>query len=130
MQSSPSLRNAKERESIAYSQVPLSDPTPFSDSISFSDAISFSDTPLSNQTPSNAVPPSYNDVSGPVIIDQDGKPKFLSPEEEVERQRRLETVVREKMLGLPRTTTFEWHQGTSASEELQLPPYTPKEEKK
>ena len=122
MQSPFSARNAKERESIAYSPVPLSD-TPFSESISFSDA-------PPNETPSNAVPPSYNDVSGPVIIDQDGKPKFLSPEEEVERQQRLEAAVREKMLGLPRTTTFEWHQGASTSEELQLPPYTPKEGKK
>jgi hypothetical protein len=124
-----SARNAKERESIASSSIPLSNPTPFSDSITFS-AISFSDAPPNDAPLSNAIPPSYNDVSGPVIIDQDGKPKFLSPEEEVERQRRLEAAVREKMLGLPRTTTFEWHRGTSAAEELQLPPYTPKEEEK
>jgi hypothetical protein len=86
-------------------------------------------------------PPPYNDVSGPVIIAQDGKPQFLSPEEEVERQHRLQQAVREKMLGLPRTTKFEWHQGTSGMskaetsgatgtvEELQLPPYTPRDEK-
>ncbi|KXG49522.1 uncharacterized protein PGRI_071030 [Penicillium griseofulvum] len=86
-------------------------------------------------------PPPYNDVSGPVIIGQDGKPQFLSPEEEVERQHRLQQAVREKMLGLPRTTKFEWYQGTSGMsttetsgatgtvEELQLPPYTPRDEK-
>ncbi|KAJ5780116.1 hypothetical protein N7457_005276 [Penicillium paradoxum] len=82
----------------------------------------------------SGVLPSYNDVSDAVIIDQDGKPQFLSPEEEAERRQRLEQAVREKMLGLPRTTKFEWHQGTSgtgrtASEELQLPLYTPREDK-
>lgn len=121
-----SRRIAKERESIAYTALPLNDPTPF-DSIC---AIPYSDSPL--KAASSPVPPSYNDVSGPVVIDQDGKPQFLTPEQEVERQHRLETAVREKMLGLPRTVTFEWHQGpsSSVSEELQLPPYTPKEEKK
>jgi hypothetical protein len=128
MQSPMSAMNAKERESIAYTPLPLSDPIPFSDFVTFS-AICLSDAPP-NDTPQNAFPPSYNDVSGPVIIDQEGKPKFLTPEEEVERQQRLETAVREKMLGLPRTTTFEWHQGISAAQEIQLPPYTPREEKK
>lgn len=87
--------------------------------------------------PSSAPPPAYNDVcAGPVIINQDGKPQFLSPEEEVERQHRLQQAVREKMLGLPRTTKFEWYQrksgipgtlGTTGTEgeELPLPLYTP-----
>lgn len=90
-------------------------------------------TPDSLGPLSKASPPSYNDVSGAVIIDKNGKPHFLSPEEEVERQQRLEQTVREKMLGLPRTTTFEWHQGISGtaqavSDELQLPPYTPRDD--
>ncbi|KAJ5505152.1 hypothetical protein N7463_008026 [Penicillium fimorum] len=95
-------------------------------------------------TPHCPPPPSYNDVSGAVIIGQDGKPQFLSPEEEVERQHRLQQAVREKMLGLPQTTKFEWHHGASGTstspisgttgatgtvEELQLPPYTPREKK-
>ena len=87
---------------------------------------------------SSASPPSYNDVSGAVIINQDGKPQFLSPEEEVERQHRLQQAVREKMLGLPRTTKFEWYHRTSAttgttglvSEELPPPLYTPREDEK
>ncbi|KAJ5933258.1 hypothetical protein N7516_007747 [Penicillium verrucosum] len=80
--------------------------------------------------PSSAPPPSYNDVCGSaVIINQDGEPQVLSPEEEVERQHRLQQAVREKMLGLPRTTKFEWCQRKSGmsgteSEELPLPLYT------
>ena len=84
--------------------------------------------PLSSESP-----PPYNDVSGAVIINQEGKPQFLSPEEEVERHHRLQQAVREKMLGLPRTTKFEWHWGTSGmseytatmSEDPPLPLYTP-----
>ncbi|KAJ5200929.1 hypothetical protein N7449_005732 [Penicillium cf. viridicatum] len=87
--------------------------------------------------PSSTPPPAYNDVcGGAIIINQDGKPQFLSPEEEVERQHRLQQAVREKMLGLPRTTKFEWYQRASGisgmsgttgteSEELPLPLYTP-----
>ncbi|KAF9239550.1 hypothetical protein DTO013E5_9333 [Penicillium roqueforti] len=82
-----------------------------------------------------ASPPSYNDVSGAVIINQDGKPHFLSPEEEVERRHRLQQAVREKMLGLPRMTKFEWYHRTSGttgpvSEELPPPLYTPREDEK
>lgn len=76
---------------------------------------------------SSAIPPSYNDVSGAVVIGADGKPHFLSAEEEVDRRLRLEQAIREKMLGLPRTTQFEWPQGTSTE---QLPAYSPREEKK
>ena len=112
-----SQRIAKERESIAYAPVPLSEPYDMLYAIPFPDTSSKSAAP---------VPPSYNDVSGPVVIDKDGKPQFLTPEQEVEREQRLQTAVREKMLGLPRTTTFEWHSGPS-TEEIQLPPYTPKE---
>ncbi|KAJ5962979.1 hypothetical protein N7501_007920 [Penicillium viridicatum] len=78
--------------------------------------------------PPSSAPPAYNDVcGGAVIINQDGKLQFLSPEEEVERQHRLQQAVREKMLGLPRTTKFEWYQRKSGteSEELPLPLYTP-----
>ncbi|KGO73947.1 hypothetical protein PITC_017030 [Penicillium italicum] len=84
--------------------------------------------PLSSESP-----PSYDEVIGAVIINQEGKPQFLSPAEEVERQHRLQQAVREKMLGLPRTTKFEWYRGTSGisgatatmSEEPPLPLYTP-----
>ncbi|KAJ5753363.1 uncharacterized protein N7511_007516 [Penicillium nucicola] len=75
----------------------------------------------------SAIPPSYNDVSGAVIIGADGRPHFMTAEEEVERRLRLQQAVREKMLGLPRTTPFEWSQGPSTE---QLPAYTPREEKK
>ncbi|KAJ5598809.1 hypothetical protein N7537_008893 [Penicillium hordei] len=87
--------------------------------------------------PSSTPPPAYNDVcGGAIIINQDGKPQLLSPEEEEERQHRLQQAVREKMLGLPRTTKFEWYQRASGmsgmsgttgteSEELPLPLYTP-----
>ncbi|OJJ86228.1 uncharacterized protein ASPGLDRAFT_45279 [Aspergillus glaucus CBS 516.65] len=53
-------------------------------------------------------PPRYNDISGAVIVDWDGSPRFLSPQEEQERQTALENAVREKMLGLPRKTEFAW----------------------
>lgn len=43
-----------------------------------------------------------------MIIDWDGSPRFLSPQEEQERQSSLENAVREKMLGLPRKTEFAW----------------------
>ncbi|KAJ5319778.1 hypothetical protein PENANT_c026G08028 [Penicillium antarcticum] len=75
----------------------------------------------------SAIPPSYNDVSGAVVIGANGQPHFLSAEEEVERRLRLEQAVREKMLGLQQTTTFEWSQGPSTE---QLPAYTPREEGK
>jgi hypothetical protein len=81
---------------------------------------------LNSPTLSSPIPPSYNDVSGAVVIGADGKPHFLSAEEEVERRLRLEQAVREKMLGLPRTTHFAW----SGPSTEQLPAYTPREEKK
>lgn len=65
-------------------------------------------------------PPCYNDISGAVIIDWDGSPRFLSPQEEQERQSALENAVREKMLGLPRKTEFAW-----ARPEVTLPAYLP-----
>lgn len=70
--------------------------------------------------------PTYEDISGAIIIGPDGKYKTLSPEEEAARQKGLEQAVREKMLGLPKTTIFEWH----AMKLYDQPPsYTPGQEK-
>ncbi|PYI27977.1 hypothetical protein BP00DRAFT_438799 [Aspergillus indologenus CBS 114.80] len=52
--------------------------------------------------------PGYNDVSGSVIVDWNGYPHFLSPQEEVARKLQLEAAVQERMLGLPRRTDFAW----------------------
>ncbi|KAJ5205169.1 hypothetical protein N7491_004207 [Penicillium cf. griseofulvum] len=132
----PSLLNLDFSFGWKFSYAPImQSPNPSSATMSAKESTSIS--------PYCAPPPSYNDVSGPVIIAQDGSPQYLSPEEEVERQHRLQQAVREKMLGLPRTTKFEWHRGTSGTststsepsavagtvEELQLPPYTPRDEK-
>lgn len=73
-----------------------------------------------------AQPPRYNDISGAVIIDWDGSPRFLSPQEEQERQTALENAVREKMLGLPRKTEFAWAR-PDVSIEAGLPAYSPGE---
>ncbi|KAL3467383.1 hypothetical protein BJX64DRAFT_168462 [Aspergillus heterothallicus] len=52
--------------------------------------------------------PGYNDVSGAVVVDVDGYPRFLSPQEEIERKATLQRAVQERMMGLPRTTDFNW----------------------
>ncbi|KAL2815397.1 hypothetical protein BDW59DRAFT_166802 [Aspergillus cavernicola] len=52
--------------------------------------------------------PSYDDVSGAVIVDAYGNPHFLTPQEERERQDTLQRAVHERMLGLPRRTEFSW----------------------
>lgn len=44
-----------------------------------------------------------------IIIERDGTYKSLSPEEEASRQRQLEQAVHEKMMGLPKTSAFDWH---------------------
>ncbi|KAL4980891.1 hypothetical protein BDW66DRAFT_146673 [Aspergillus desertorum] len=55
-----------------------------------------------------ALLPSYSDVSGAVVIDAYGSPRFLTPQEEQERRDALAQAVRERMLGLPRRTDFSW----------------------
>ncbi|KAI9039983.1 uncharacterized protein KD926_008673 [Aspergillus affinis] len=75
----------------------------------------------------NSALPGYNDVSGAVIVDWNGLPHFLSPQEEVERKLKLECAVRERMLGLSRRTDFAWEspcQGTA------LPQYSPAKAKR
>ncbi|RAL06843.1 uncharacterized protein BO97DRAFT_429872 [Aspergillus homomorphus CBS 101889] len=71
--------------------------------------------------------PGYNDVSGSVIVDWNGYPHFLSPQEEQDRKLQLERAVEERMLGLPRRTDFAWerpcHQDHRQSPSL--PRYTP-----
>ncbi|PYH37600.1 uncharacterized protein BO87DRAFT_352988 [Aspergillus neoniger CBS 115656] len=70
--------------------------------------------------------PGYNDVSGAVIVDYDGFPHFLSPQEEEERKMKLQRAVQEKMLGLPRQTSFEWERPLSAGSAAGwLPRYSP-----
>jgi len=78
------------------------------------------------QQTTEAQPPRYNDISGAVIIDWDGSPRFLSPQEEQEREIALENAVREKMLGLPRKTEFAWAR-PEVSIEAGLPAYSPAE---
>lgn len=57
-------------------------------------------------TPYAMVP---NKLSRAIIIERDGSHKSLSPEEETTRQRQLEQAIQEKMMGLPRTSAFDWH---------------------
>ncbi|KAL2817348.1 hypothetical protein BJX63DRAFT_110150 [Aspergillus granulosus] len=57
---------------------------------------------------SNSSLPGYNDVSGAVVVDVDGYPRFLSPQEELDRKATLQRAVQERMMGLPRTTDFSW----------------------
>ena len=74
----------------------------------------------------NASLPSYNDISGPVVTDRNGLPRFLSPQREEERKARLEQAVRERMLGFERRTEFNWarpYHGTA------LPEYSPANDK-
>ena len=76
--------------------VPTSDPTT---------------TMLTSSSPSPSTPsllPSYSDVSGAVIVDAYGTPRFLTPQEEQERKEALAQAVRERMMGLPRRTDFSW----------------------
>ncbi|KAL4950288.1 hypothetical protein BDW69DRAFT_187493 [Aspergillus filifer] len=58
-------------------------------------------------TPSPHLPP-YNDVSGAVIVDTQGYPRFLTPQEQQERENTLQKAVHERMMGLPRGTEFSW----------------------
>ncbi|KAL4885291.1 hypothetical protein BJY04DRAFT_180547 [Aspergillus karnatakaensis] len=57
--------------------------------------------------------PAYDTVSGSVIVDANGYPHFLTPQEEQERKARLQAAVHERMMGLPRKTEFSW--GASGS---------------
>ncbi|KAL4995205.1 hypothetical protein BDV10DRAFT_175285 [Aspergillus recurvatus] len=52
--------------------------------------------------------PSYSDVSGAVVLDAHGSPRFLTPQEEQERKDALAQAVHERMMGLPRRTDFSW----------------------
>lgn len=63
-------------------------------------------------------PPPYNEVSGAVVVDWNGNSRFLSPEEEEERRERLQRAVRERMLGLPRRTDFDWARPSERRETL------------
>ncbi|KAL3476300.1 hypothetical protein BJX99DRAFT_258622 [Aspergillus californicus] len=66
--------------------------------------------PETLESPESASPdlPNYNDISGAVVVDSNGDPQFLTQHEEQSRQETLERAVRERMLGLPRTTEFSW----------------------
>ncbi|KAL4900644.1 hypothetical protein BDW74DRAFT_182479 [Aspergillus multicolor] len=72
-------------------------------------------------TTSESILPSYNDVSGAVVVDAHGYPRFLTPREEQERKAALQQAVRERMMGLPRRTDFSWE----ASARPILPRYEP-----
>lgn len=78
-------------------------------------------------TTRNSALPGYNDVSGAVIVDWNGLPHFLSPQEELERKSRLERAVRERMLGLSRRTDFAWE---SPDHGTTLPQYSPAKAKR
>ncbi|RDW74628.1 uncharacterized protein DSM5745_07290 [Aspergillus mulundensis] len=82
------------------------------------DAHSVSPPPSST---SESILPSYNDVSGAVVVDSHGYPRFLTPQEEQERKAVLQQAVRERMMGLPRRTDFSWE----ASARPILPRYQP-----
>ncbi|KAL4927022.1 uncharacterized protein BDV17DRAFT_292916 [Aspergillus undulatus] len=66
-------------------------------------------------------PPLYNDVSGAVVVDAHGFPRFLTPQEEADRKDTLQQAVLERMMGLPRRTEFSW----DASGGPVLPRYEP-----
>lgn len=61
-----------------------------------------------SNTSMNSSLPGYNAVSGAVIVDWNGLPYFLSPQEEQERKSKLERAVQERMLGLSKETEFAW----------------------
>ncbi|KAL6233092.1 hypothetical protein BDW75DRAFT_196272 [Aspergillus navahoensis] len=68
-------------------------------------------TMLTSSTPAASTRfllPSYSDVSGAVVVDAHGSPRFLTPQEEQERKDALAQAVRERMMGLPRRTDFSW----------------------
>ncbi|KAL4987666.1 hypothetical protein BDW68DRAFT_160718 [Aspergillus falconensis] len=68
-------------------------------------------TMLTSSTTTTSTPtllPSYNEVSGAVVVDAHGSPRFLTPQEEQERKDALAQAVRERMMGLPRRTDFSW----------------------
>ncbi|KAE8145940.1 hypothetical protein BDV25DRAFT_59273 [Aspergillus avenaceus] len=71
----------------------------------------------------NSTLPGYNAVSGAVIVDWNGFPYFLSPEEEHERKLKLERAVQERMMGLSKQTDFAW---SRPSHGTTLPRYSSK----
>jgi hypothetical protein len=52
--------------------------------------------------------PLYSDVSVRVVVNPDGRPRFMTPQEKEERQASLQRAVQERMLGLSRQTNFSW----------------------
>ncbi|BCS30206.1 uncharacterized protein APUU_80509S [Aspergillus puulaauensis] len=81
--------------------------------------IASTDPSMLNHSHSNSSLPGYNDVSGAVVVDVDGYPRFLTPQEEEDRKDTLQRAVRERMMGLPRRTDFNWE----ASDGPVLPRY-------
>ncbi|KAL5338839.1 hypothetical protein BJX70DRAFT_365278 [Aspergillus crustosus] len=67
-----------------------------------------SDTHPQSQAQPHSALPAYDMVSGSVIVDANGYPYFLNPQEERERNERLQRAVHERMMGLPRKTEFTW----------------------
>ncbi|KAL4964633.1 uncharacterized protein BDV14DRAFT_200686 [Aspergillus stella-maris] len=65
------------------------------------------DPTMLSETTSTTLPP-YNDVSGSVVVDTEGYPRFLTPDEQQERESTLQKAVHERMMGLPRRTEFTW----------------------
>ncbi|KAL4799969.1 hypothetical protein BDV19DRAFT_384807 [Aspergillus venezuelensis] len=65
------------------------------------------DPTMHTQETSTSLPP-YNDVSGSVVVDTEGYPRFLTPDEQQERESTLQKAVHERMMGLPRRTAFSW----------------------
>ncbi|PLB39665.1 uncharacterized protein BDW47DRAFT_102876 [Aspergillus candidus] len=89
--------------------------------------LSTSPSSMSTSTNMASTLPGYNDVSGAVIVDWNGLPHFLSPQEEEDRKIQLERAVRERMLGHSTRTDFTWerpYQGTG------LPQYSPTQERR
>ncbi|GMG30874.1 hypothetical protein F9C07_9987 [Aspergillus flavus] len=78
--------------------------------------------PNSNTVAMNSALPGYNSVSGSVVVDCNGLPYFLSPQEEQERNSKLQRAVQERMMGLRRETEFAWSQPCHGAT---LPRYSP-----
>lgn len=70
--------------------------------------------------------PTYNDISGPVVVGHDGILRFLSPQEVEERSETLQRVVHERMMGLPRLTESPWSPvQVPVQDDIPLPRYEP-----
>ncbi|BDD56655.1 hypothetical protein MPDQ_000087 [Monascus purpureus] len=70
--------------------------------------------------------PTYNDISGSVVVDHDGTIRFLSPQEVEERRETLQRAVHERMMGLPRLTESPWSPvQVPVQDDIPLPRYEP-----